>query len=333
LEVYRERKNIDLTLVFPNGNSLIIENKVKSIPSREQLKEYGDNVKDRAGTSFLLLSLTRPSFAIPAQSAFDIDGIRWHLLTYSSLADRLELLKKQNTAINEYHGLILSDYLDFIRNLAAIAEHLSLEDDMAEFFMPNERALLSKIRLYDLMDKMRYGQLAQRLGDAIAADGLRLVPKEQFWQEEAGAWMIDSALYRGEALCEFMYMVVGGNLPVTLGVMLQADAVKVNIHVSPTKVAGDASKILAKRISEQLFNPASGERVWFDLSRVPGNSKEMPVSGFNQYSGNVFYRYKRLHRCSSVRDVLSLFMSYVETIRTSEDNIRAHVALAIKSVL
>jgi hypothetical protein len=64
LQVHRERRNIDLTIEFPNEESLIIENKVKSIASEEQLERYSDQAHDKGHTAFLLLSLTR-AFLFP----------------------------------------------------------------------------------------------------------------------------------------------------------------------------------------------------------------------------------------------------------------------------
>src|SRR4051794_31150414 len=52
VKTYRELANIDLTLLYENGETLIIENKVKSLPYLGQLEEYAKANPDRAKTSF-----------------------------------------------------------------------------------------------------------------------------------------------------------------------------------------------------------------------------------------------------------------------------------------
>ena len=47
VKVYRESHHIDLTLRYENDERLLIENKVKSLPSKEQLQEISDGVKER----------------------------------------------------------------------------------------------------------------------------------------------------------------------------------------------------------------------------------------------------------------------------------------------
>ncbi|MGM3307971.1 PD-(D/E)XK nuclease family protein [Anabaena sp. WFMT] len=58
--VYREYKKIDLTLKYSHGETLIIENKVKSLPDLEQLKKYS---LEHPNVNFLLLSLVEPNFS------------------------------------------------------------------------------------------------------------------------------------------------------------------------------------------------------------------------------------------------------------------------------
>src|ERR1700676_1892052 len=58
LPVLREQKNRDLTINFKNGQQLVIENKVKSLPYIEQLELYSEGATE--DQNFLLLSLMPP---------------------------------------------------------------------------------------------------------------------------------------------------------------------------------------------------------------------------------------------------------------------------------
>jgi hypothetical protein len=82
LRVYRERHNIDLLLEYPGGENLVIENKVKSLPAKEQLEEYTAATRDRTQTTFLLLSLSRPAFLPANETTIPLsDGTVWRCLT------------------------------------------------------------------------------------------------------------------------------------------------------------------------------------------------------------------------------------------------------------
>ena len=107
LTVRREKKNIDLSLQYPGGELLLVENKVKSIPSRGQLEEYSASVRDPAKTSFLLLSLVHPPFLPPEQRIIRLtNGVDWHYLTYCELGAKLKVVLPQIEAVDPYHGML-----------------------------------------------------------------------------------------------------------------------------------------------------------------------------------------------------------------------------------
>ena len=108
VKAYRERNNIDLTLEYENGQQLIIENKVKSLPTVEQLQRISDGVKEKDSekTSFLLLTLFRPSCVTEADGIIQLnDGnVIWPHITYRQLGKVLEALVPCIAAVNSYHG-------------------------------------------------------------------------------------------------------------------------------------------------------------------------------------------------------------------------------------
>ena len=326
LKVLRERRNFDLTIKFPNGESLIVENKVKSIPSEEQLKEYSDKVagKEKEHTGFLLLSLTRPSFFQSGDGPFQVNGTAWHFLSYKELARQLEPTKDRIAALDKYHGELVEDYLGFVRSLDAIASHISVkwDDDEDDFFRDEERELLGNIRLRDLMDKIRYAQLDEKIKEGLRAEGCYVVPKEDDLNN-AGDFAAHAAFYRGEATCEFKYLARAGDNPVYLSVMLQGNALKVFVGVPKSKDA-------AKRLATELVKPRAGGKLWFDFASIGGDRQEMPVKGFNQYVGTWLYRYKRIEK-SSPKALVQVFMHYARAIRDAEDAIRNEIERAYES--
>ena len=119
VRAYRERNHIDLTLEYENSQQLIIENKVKSLPSVEQLQRISDSVKEKDSekTSFLLLTLVRPSGLTTADGIIQLndgDAI-WPHITYGQLGHVLKAIVPCVVVANSYHGELLKDYVGFIQ--------------------------------------------------------------------------------------------------------------------------------------------------------------------------------------------------------------------------
>ena len=88
----REQKHIDIIFnVEEIGNEsnfieIIIENKVKSLPYLEQLKEYSDRFPNGC---HILLSLSIPEHLITGEGKVYDGSKNWSLLTYADLAKEL----------------------------------------------------------------------------------------------------------------------------------------------------------------------------------------------------------------------------------------------------
>ena len=118
--IEREENHIDLTLYYRGEQKILIENKVKSMAYKYQLEDYSNKYP---GHSYILLSLSKPSFDIPDN---------WHFVDYSFLKKKLENLV--NTIKNEYHKKITEDYIRLIDNLVKIDELTNVvEDDKFNF--------------------------------------------------------------------------------------------------------------------------------------------------------------------------------------------------------
>jgi hypothetical protein len=300
---------------------------VKSIASAEQLQKYSGQERDKERTSFLLLSLIRPPLMSSDGALVPVGEMPWHFLSYNDLVCQLEPAAAGIAAVNRYHGDLVGDYLGFVRNLVGITSHVALDWDNEEsnFFIDYEHDLLRGIRLYDLIDKLRYAQLASRVKQTLEAEGCRVVAWEGFW-DAAGVFFVDSALYRGEALCQFWYNVGGSEYRIALGVMFQGKKIKVSV-TGDARTASQASRAAAKSAAFGLLNPRAGGRVWFDLGRIPGGAREMPVRDFCQYSGITFYRYKKVTKISPKR-LVDLLVGYARSVRDAEDLIRSQIGAA-----
>ncbi len=329
LRVYRERRNVDLTLEYANGQTLIVENKVKSLPKRAQFEEYAADFPDRSSTGLLLLTLTQPTFQDRNSPTGTLkDGAVWHIMLYHDLAERLRTIQPIIHAGNGYHGELVADYIDFVScldELQALFE-INWDDDTADFFNPDyDLERLRDIRLHDLIAKLRYARLASQVAEVLAQRGLRAVDGP-LHDGCAGDVLTDFGLTNGTGLFDFKYVVLDKALlgnPVLLGVQLQGHSFRL--------VAELWDKARSRPIAEALLK-TNGPQLWFDLSHIDAGSVEYPRRrDFNQYGGTFWYRYRNISAMTP-RKLVELIVSYAEYIQANEDRIRERVLEAVAAV-
>jgi len=319
LRVYRERENIDLTLRYPHGETLIIENKVKSLPNRLQMSEYTGAARDESSTSFLLLSLTTPTFLDNGSQTITLDdGAVWQFLNYGELAGKLAKLQEYIGSANDYHRHLLADYCAFIRNLDRLQALFSIDwnDRDSNFFdTEDEVQHLRAVRLHDLVDKIRYAQLGHATGERLAALGFDVVQPVQ-WPARVGQVALSSGMTRGTGLFDLKYLVIDSarfGSPVMLGVQIQGNAFRLVLE------CWDKGK--ARVIAEHLLRPKNRQKLWFDFTPLAAGSAEYPKKGdFNQYGGTFLYRSRTLPPISPAA-LVDLIAAYAEVIRSNEDAI------------
>ena len=172
-EVKREYKHLDLCVTYlkdtgkmRNGESvkkecafIILENKVKSLPERTQLKRYEKVFEGyNQGCSYAVLSLVKD---FPGSKYLD-ENTCWQLHHYDELAD---VISKYCTAdIRKEHHIYISDYCAYVRELSKLAEGWKVEED--DTFLAQEEGL-AELRLNDIYEKVRYAQIATILANRL----------------------------------------------------------------------------------------------------------------------------------------------------------------------
>jgi hypothetical protein len=333
--VYRERNHIDLTLEYNKGERLLlIENKVKSLPTKEQLQEISKGVKkkDRAKTGFLLLTLVRPSFVKAANEIIQLDDGEslWFHITYGDLKTVLKAILPTIVAANSYHGELVKDYVDFIGNLDELQSYFAIDwdDDAGDFFITGHVAKqLRGIRLHDLVYKLRYEQLARRVRDVLRRDDFCV---EHGWSLKANSpdatapkatVSVDSGMTRGMGLANFKYVVaVDGDSPVMLVVELQANTLRLGLWM--------ADKAKAEKTASALMEPSVGKRIWYDFGSVKVDEFPKKPKTFNNFNREFFYRSIRLER-TSPKTLVETIVRYIRLIRDNEATIQQQLEKAL----
>ena len=129
----REKENFDICIhhcefkIKKNGGQgkqtkdvydLIIENKVKSIPRKDQLEEYEEKAKGKGNPVFLLLSLVRD---FPCKTDLVNANSSWIVVHYDKLKEAIENHYKN---VDEHNLKYITDYCQFIEQMHNLQDYM-----------------------------------------------------------------------------------------------------------------------------------------------------------------------------------------------------------------
>lgn len=176
--VRREWENFDLSLIYMGTKKkrgsdeeteyvkdvvAVIENKVKSLPRKEQLKEYDEKIEkvdnDKKCTK-ILLSLPNPEF--------DLTDNEWKYVRYEDYVK--VLIDKKDKASTPYNRAILTDYCHLLDTLCILKEEWLCGGD-SEFFNMKYTSILKcdderemrELRINDIRHKIIYSKIRELL--------------------------------------------------------------------------------------------------------------------------------------------------------------------------
>jgi hypothetical protein len=143
-----EKSQVDLLITDTNAPAIVIENKVKDFPTTEQLA--------RIKTTF---SESSPEFVLTTLFwADDLQFTGWAVKTYRQISEQLN---PENFTKDTYYKSLISDYKQFILNLAELAELLPITMDY-DFAKAHNKVLfeqLNSIKLWEGFQKLRASHL------------------------------------------------------------------------------------------------------------------------------------------------------------------------------
>ena len=159
--VEREKKHFDLCVKnkVDQRALLILENKVKSIPTQKQLDGYcNDKLK---AENYVLLSLATE---FPDKAVIKEENI-WKICNYADLAKVLETIPD---GLTPYERELINDYRTFILSLHKLAQQWISEVTPDSPFITERPDKVEECRLHDLYDKLRFSQLALMLQEQLS---------------------------------------------------------------------------------------------------------------------------------------------------------------------
>ena len=161
--VKREHENFDLCLVTLSGISFVLENKVKSIPTKSQLDRYYEKV-GTGSQDLILLSLATK---FPGRSAIEADG-KWKICSYKDLSKAIQdSVRDYKGQLPDYDKGLINDYCQFINNLHELSESWDVKADHRFLLTKDDKKVCNDLRIGDLQDKIWYSALFERLNDCL----------------------------------------------------------------------------------------------------------------------------------------------------------------------
>lgn len=161
-EVVREERNLDILIKAKDTDAptwyAVIENKVKSIPTSEQLKNYTETVekvcikahRDPKEVKKILLTLDGYNENLP-------EG--WQPASYSQIST--VLTKSKIKISNSYKKEIVKDYNKMLQSLIEIINSCEVKSLDDKFLLENKEDL-QLLRIDDLVGKWRAAQMADK---------------------------------------------------------------------------------------------------------------------------------------------------------------------------
>lgn len=219
-KISREKENFDICLYHEESKNgkrgdivydLILENKVKSIPYKEQLEGYKKKGNKKKGNKnnpprYLLLSLVKN---IPDENEIKKD---WTITHYSEL----------KCAIEEEYGSIISSNNEDSTYIKHYCKFIELMDKLQEGILKNfedtsifeEVEDFRKCRLHDLYIKLRCSnfiiQLKQKIGVPIQIINTKEYPKIRE-NGEKGIYLNQNMFYGNGQVAAFIYKETGND--------------------------------------------------------------------------------------------------------------------------
>lgn len=148
VKVRREKHNFDLSLEI-NDKLIIIENKFKSLPNKEQLEEYMEKAKSWTNKEIILISYMPPTF--------EMDKNQQKFISYEELYEKF--LKVNFEDINPIDKAIIENYVECIGLLVLLQDCTFDEiNNLSEFW-----EIFKDKEMNEVLDEINFGLVFQKI--------------------------------------------------------------------------------------------------------------------------------------------------------------------------
>ena len=228
--VEREKEHMDLVVKMEKGN-YVIENKLKSLPDKEQLEKYSEKLnknKEKVFAKGKIVSVLEPTFDIP-------EG--WEPLSYEDVLNGIEKMYLSAT-LTDYDKIVVEGYIESSKNmLDVVGESCS---KIGNTMNCSNLGKLSEVKLDDVAKKLQADQFVHFLNDNIR-EKLEAMVNKNLWKV-----VIQPGFTRKDSLVDIRFKKEEDGNELSLGVQIQG--VKFKRLISTTNVPQASKKEKAERI-------------------------------------------------------------------------------------
>lgn len=332
----REKENFDICIFHKKGNKicydLIIENKVKSIPRKEQLKEYYEKARDHGSSNvdLILLSLVEefPDKSIIEQEKFKKECGNWRIVNYNQLYDAISKVYS-NTDNTNY----ITDYCYFINQMHSLQSIILGEEFENEaYYKGEEQKLLEKVRLHDLYIKLRASKfislLELKLEQKLEKEGIAKVitiPCDDYkkyddirqkTKDEIIRVFLNYTIQSGTGMIAAFIYKKGNNGDKIIEVVIQGDQYRHGINSPRYKSSNDDKetklKNLWKDVSDDKYMKQTNDNSQF-LEQYRNQYKDFCV-----YGDDYVYRYLKIDS-KKVNELIEMMVDDIKDVVNSDN--------------
>lgn len=323
-KVKRELLNLDLCVQLCNGEHIpfVLENKVKSIPRKNQLDEYAAKLKPTPEDNLILLSLATE---FPDKKDIEKEG-KWKICSYKQLYEAITISKNKKNDVEEpYHRALIEDYCLFIQSLHTLAQSWKVNEGDTFLLAKTNKEYCNELRIGDLQDKIWYSQLCvklnQHLNDLLKVRTISGLNIEEIKGKETNSNKVYTnwGFTHGQGLLEAKVKIHNEYI---LLVQLQGDRYCRGIEWIREKPATHEEyweNTKNEKIPQSFFQ-FDDEAVEFPSICIDANKKiearkhKDGTRTYNKYGDRFLYQSKKIQENATVSEVLNAIKEDIEKI-------------------
>ncbi len=315
IEVSREVKNRDIIIWLKKRNQnnnleklfYVIENKIKSIPTKKQLEEYTEdlfgNKLGKAVLTGLENSFENSTILIKGKNR----GIKWEFVSYNEIADKIEELANNSKVIEIRQKILqIQEYCKIIRAIKSVSDYYVKEYSnklICKKLIEDKNHPLSNpsIRLYDIFIKLKGSRLFNYVNER-KEELKALCPSEKGFFLDLG-----QGYHNKKSTIDISFNRENYGLYSQLGVQIEGAQYRICVRLLH-KANKTINKIKCKELYQQFVREG-----WFDEKynktnkMVFNNPTRMSADSYDKYIGDDYvfvYQYYNLTEENSSFDDL-----------------------------
>ena len=299
LIIEREKKNIDITLIFNNAYSVLIENKVKSLPNRSQLDDYSNKINQEK-ERLILLSLYPDSYK-PFLSYKEV-------LAWMEKVNERSVNSENKNSLKEYY--VTKDYIEFTMNLASISNSLMEADVKFNFHsQSNIYKQFQDIRLHDIFHKIKY----KRLNDRVSTIVYKWLENELNIPQKDHSQLYSAENYfsRGTAAANFHFPINGDpKFRKYFEIQLQDNMLRFILF--SVKCVKFQEYINSKELFRSFFDLANTQSTLFETPKMRNE--------FNKYGDYIIYKYLIIKDNCDMLELVQILANLIQRVILNLNN-------------